>query len=449
MRSSLTNLLLGLLWVGIAAAQETAVPLDSLGKLYVIDQGLERKIGLFDDYPGFVEARLYQAADSSYALEIIQEVESQQVRRRLPRTPEDVQSLRVHVTRAVLLRSPQAIYDQRGRGAFLVNSALLAAGFYGWAVPVAADEQDGARAVGGYFFLTAAGVLIPYFTTEQTDISRSQAMMDFYGGSRGIAHGIALYYLTDPQTDSERAPYGWAVIGSVAERLAFGQWARHVKMTEGHAAVIGVGGDAGTALSAILASGHDLWNEDFQSAAGGLVLGGSIAGIVIGDQLAKAGDYSRGDAYVLRGLTWLGAGVPAALGDVVDASGKDVSSMATLGGLAALGVGHRLLRNIEFTSSQGLTVLMVEIAVATMATAVVVTSEEDNSAPYSVAAALGGTAGFALGFSNAQRSSRELPRHSQVEFDFNPMAWWTQHGSSGDARHDHQMRQAVGITYRF
>ena len=219
MRSSLTNLLLGLLWVGIAAAQETAVPLDSLGKLYVIDQGLERKLGLFDDYPGFVEARLYQAADSSYALEIIQEVESQQVRRRLPRTPEDVQSLRVRVTRAVLLRSPQAIYDQRGRGAFLVNSALLAAGFYGWAVPVAADEQDGARAVGGYFFLTAAGVLIPYFATEQTDISRSQAMMDFYGGSRGIAHGIALFYLTGPQTDSERAPYGWAGIGRVTQRL--------------------------------------------------------------------------------------------------------------------------------------------------------------------------------------------------------------------------------------
>jgi len=445
-----------LLWCGLLGllslqvyAQETAVPIDSLGKIFVIDQSLERKLGLFDDYPGFVEARLYLSADSSFALEIIQEVNAQQVRQRVLMTPEEAQALRGRVTRAVMLRSPQAIYDQKGRGALLVNSALLSAGFYGWAVPVATDEQDGARAVGGYFFLTAAGVLIPYFMTEQSDISRGQAMMDFYGGSRGIAHGIALYYFTDPQRDSDRAPYGWGFVGSVTERIAFGQWARATKMSEGHAATIGVGGDMGTALSAILASGHDLWNEDFQSAAGGLILGGSVAGIVIGDQLAKAGDYTRGDAYVLRGLSWLGAGVPAALGDVINANGKDVSSMATVGGLAALGLGHRLMRDMEFTSSQGLTVLMVEIAVATMATAVVVTSDADDSEPYSVAAALGGTAGFALGYSNARRSSRTLPTHSSVEFDFNPLSWWAHSRATGDARSDHMARQTIGITYRF
>lgn len=432
----------------IACGQETAVPLDSSGKIFVITTELENKLGLFPDYPGFLEARMYQGSDGSYVLEVLEQTDSSIVRKRIPQTHHQVVELRKQVSIAISQRSPQSMFDQSGRGGLIVNSAILSAGFYGWSVPVA-TEADGSGAAATYFFVTALGVLIPYFASENANVTRATAMMDFYGGSRGIAHGVALYYATDPRIDSERAPYGWATLVSIGERLALNQWAAKTNMTEGKAAVIGVCGDFGLGLSAALAAGHDLWNGKHQSEAGTLVLGGSLAGMIAGTQLADHGHYTRGDAYVLRGVGILGAAIPAAIADATDQNGKTVADLAIAGSVLGLGVGDYLLRNRDFTNAQGLTVLFVEFGVATLATAAVIAGEPNDSAPFSMAAAFGGAAGFALGYANASRSARTIRHSEKFDFQFNPLPLMTELPESEDAAVNHRAHMAVHISYTF
>lgn len=446
-RSVICGLLLLILAVS-AGAQEISVPLDSTGKIFVIDGDLERRLGLFDDYPGFIEARLYQANESEYFLEVLHVKDSVTVRSRVPQTSEQVISIRQRVTDAISLRAPDALYDHKGRGGLLVNSAILSMGYYSWAVPVATNAE-GPGAVASFFFLGSAGIMIPYFITEHSNISVSTAMMDFYGGSRGIAHGIALYYALDPQRDSDRAPYGWGVVGSIAERFAFNQWARTTNMSEGKAAVIGAVGDFGTGLSAILASGHDLWDVEHQSESGLIVLGGSALGVFAGSQLADHGDYSRGDAYVLRATGLLGAAVPATIADATRADGQLAANLATAGSAVGLGIGHAILKNRDFTRSQGLSIFILELAGAALATAVVITTEPNESTPYSIAATLGGIGGFALSYSMASRSARVLKKADSFDLELNPLPLFASLPEKSRSDHEHKAKLALSLSYRF
>lgn len=429
-------------------AQEISVPFDSTGKIFVITADLENRLGLFQEYPGFMEARLYQANDSSYFLEVLEKKDSTIARTRLPKSFTEVIALRELVDDGISKHAPESLYNHEGRAGLIVNSAILSAGFYGWAIPVATN-MDGTAGVTTYFLLTAFGILGPALGTQRADVTRATAMMDFYGGSRGIMHGVALYYATDPKQDSERAPYGWAVVTSLVERGAFHAWAAKSGMTDGKAAVIGVGGDFGTGLSAALASGYDLWNEEHQSEAGLLVLTGSIAGLVAGTQLADHGHYTRGDGYVLRGIGLVGAALPAGIADVGDQDGKTAATMAAAGSIIGIGIGHRLLLHKDFSASQGLTVLLAEFGGAALALAPLAASDTDDGSSISLGAAVGATAGFILGYATTSKSAHTIRHSENIDFQFNPLPLMTNLPSCGDSEIDHQRNMALHLTYRF
>lgn len=63
--------LLLLLCVATASAQEVRRAFDPEGRIETIDAELAEKLGLFSEYEGFEEARLYQQADSTFVLEIV------------------------------------------------------------------------------------------------------------------------------------------------------------------------------------------------------------------------------------------------------------------------------------------------------------------------------------------------------------------------------------------
>ncbi|MBI5323865.1 MAG: hypothetical protein HZB41_01045, partial [Ignavibacteriae bacterium] len=56
-------------------SQETQVAIDNDNKFYVIDAELESKLQLFTEYPGFIDARLYQLSEGNYVLEISYKVD--------------------------------------------------------------------------------------------------------------------------------------------------------------------------------------------------------------------------------------------------------------------------------------------------------------------------------------------------------------------------------------
>src|SRR5271154_3229952 len=90
-------LLFLLLFCGTAAAQEVQVPFDSARTIQVIDQDIEKKLGLFSSYPHFLEARLYLEPESSYILEVTSFENGQLVKGRLPITASTVKLLREKV----------------------------------------------------------------------------------------------------------------------------------------------------------------------------------------------------------------------------------------------------------------------------------------------------------------------------------------------------------------
>jgi hypothetical protein len=292
-------------------AQEMQVPLDSAGKVMVIDRELENKLGLFQDYAEFREARLYQQSDSLFVLEILYG-DTNTYRARVEKSLAEVTDLRHRVTEAIHVYSPAAEYDQSGRGGMIVNSAILSLGYHGWAIPVA-TKAEGSGAGALYFLVGAAGVLVPYLATDRANVTRADAQMYFYGGSRGIWHGMTIYYMTAGKEPTENGPVGWGSAFGIGESILGYLWAEKSRMTEGESSVIGVGGDFGIAMSAALTGGYDLWDEEETVAeAGAYCAAGSVIGVVAGKQLADHGDYSRGDAFVLRSIGILGAAIPAA-----------------------------------------------------------------------------------------------------------------------------------------
>ncbi len=347
-------------------------------------------------------------------------------------------------------RAPGELLNQEGRGGLLVNSAILSCGYYGWAIPAMAEMNDGAAIASTYFFVSAAGILIPYFLTEGKDITRATAMMDGYAGLRGIAHGVAVYYLFDPQKSSDNLPIGWGALVSMGERIAFDTWATKSRMGDGEVAAIGVGGDAGLVVGAVLASGYDLWNKEHQSAAAGMVLGMSAAGIVAGKQLADHAHYTRGDAYVLRSAAILGAGIPGAIVDAANPGHETAATIVALGTIAGMGVGQVILLNRDYTRSEGLSIMMLEFGGAAVGLAIVAAANPDASAPYSAGAAIGATAGFLLGYSQQNGFVRVDSRKAdRFDFEFNPLPLLTEIPRTEDAAQNHRAMMAFNLAYRF
>ncbi|MCC6477139.1 hypothetical protein IT157_08790 [bacterium] len=431
-------------------AQEMQVPLDSAGKVMVIDRELENKLGLFQDYPSFVEARLYQQSDTLFVLEILYG-DTNTYRSRVEMRPPEVKHLRRRVTEAIHIYSPASEFDQSGRGGMLVNSAILSLGYHGWAIPVAA-QATGSGAGALYFLIGAAGVLVPYLATDRANVTRADAQMYFYGGSRGIAHGVFVYYAFHGTEQFDEAPYGWGSVFSITESVLGYYWAEKSRMSEGESSVIGVGGDFGIAMSASLTGGYDLWDEEETVAeAGAWCAAGSAIGIIAGKQLADHGDYSRGDAFVLRSIGILGAAIPAALADAAEADGGDAAVGATAGSVVALGIGHHMLKHREFSRSQGLMILMGEIGGAALFTSFVVAANPETTAPYSLAAAAGATAGFALFYSMESRSARTRNQKAGLDFDFgmNPLPLFAQGDLKFPAEQEHRRNMVVNVSCRF
>ncbi len=432
-----------------AQAQEVSVPLDTTGKIFVITIELEKKLNLFPDFPGFMEARLYQDSDSAYFLEVLEQRDSTVVRKRVPQTDEQVAELRKQVSTAISMRSPQTMYDQSGRVGLLVNSAILAGGYYGWAYPTVARMED-SKAPAVYFLITGAGIMIPYFMTANANISRATAMMDFYGGSRGIAHGVAFYYMLDPKEDSERAP------ATVGQRYYRQSWRTPGAEPMGRTYANDDWQSRGDRrrrrlrtwrLAHAIVAGHDLWNEEHQAKSGMMVLGGSLARMICRNAIGRSWTTTRAEMPMscavlvcsarefLRQLrTWV---------NKMDNDDKTAYMLATGGSVVALGVGHRLLRNKDFSSSQGLTVLIAEFGVATATTAVmVIISDEDHSGPYSAAAAVGGTAWISLSaLQNASKSARTIRHSMDIDFQFNPLPLMTEIRQTDNPAADHRAKQ--------
>lgn len=399
-------------------AQEVQVPMDQAGRILTVDRELADRLRLWlDEYPNFHEARLFQAPDSAYVLEITTERAGIQSRTRVPHTAVEVAALRARISALAASAAPDRIREplnQEGRYLLTGQTSLAGLTFYGWAIPQVLNV-DGSAAFGLYLLTAGASFFLPYALTEGQPVTFGMSNLSRYGVTRGILHGLLAHELVagegEPPTLScpqdalcydvnddgpERARTAMALLGSVAEGVGGYLWARNEEMTPGTANALATAGDFGLAYGIGTTILLNLEGDDGPGRLGAaLGLTGAAGGVLVGRGLARERDYSWGDTdliYTAGTLgAWSGLASLALVSD--DFESEEVAAgVAMLGSLAGLYLSDGLVRDTDFTVGQATLNRLGTVAGALAGASLGVTTESGRVAI--VGSAIGGILGY-------------------------------------------------------
>lgn len=448
--------------------------MDQAGRILEIPADLARRLGLFGDVRGFSGALLFQLSDSSFVLEVTSVADGRLRRERRPLTPAAAALFREDIAARVASRAPSAVLDQGGRTKLLVGSTILGLGYYGWATANAFDPDDTQGAVAIYMVTAAGSFIVPYFFTRSRTVPDAVATLSLWGAMRGPLHGWITADLGTAPSDKTR--FGWSVSLGAAEAIAGGLTAHALRLTTGHAEIIGATGDialgAGFALADILKlderfdsvtvsdpfSGTFSYPVKDRTLQSAVLLAASGLGLAGGYLLGTNGTWSRGDAWIFRNLAAIGGLGGVAVADViqqprtltetppggspysyVDDGFSTVHSAGGLVGTAAgMVLGRALLRGRNFTTGQGTFLTLAPLAggllglgIAYLATpekaydydpSVPYRDPNDHSELYLGMSALGAAAGFAAMYPAMAKQAREQELGSRLGISLNPVA---------------------------
>ncbi len=406
---------------GLAGGREIQIPVDERGEVQKIDEGLERRLGLFPEYKDFLEARLYKDAEGAYWLEIYYREEGYIQRDRKSLLPDEVEEFRRKVSERMREVPPERPVDGSGRSQFLRGTMVMSSCFYGWAVPMALGVDDSKLAVALYMLTAGAGYFLPYHLTQNMEVTEAASTLSFYGATRGIAHGISLDLLLLGENATGRGMVALGLVGSIAEAIAGFAAADALSIDAGTASVLGTCGDFGLGYG--LGTAHILGQFDDSSgrAVGGSMLAGSCAGLLGGMVLANQQHFTKGDASVLTTSGLLGAYVPLSVVDIVGSEeGKVYTASAMAGAAVGLGLGTHLVRGRDFTAGEGTIIYLGTSAGGLVGAglAYLFSSEPEESRElYLALSSVGAAVGFWTTYRSFSADARE--RAGSSSFDIN------------------------------
>lgn len=344
-------------------SQDKLISIDNSGKLFKVDKTLEKKIKVFGEYSNFSEASMYQTADSLYYLEVLTGSGNNIAKHKKTLNSFEKDALIETISQRVTQYSPNALIDQSGKTILLSANTIMGLYYYGPVTSLLFDGTTGGNITTSALVAGGVGFLLPYLLTNNKEITEAQAYSSFYFQSRGIAYGWALPYLF---VNAESGYPGAAVslVTSLAGAVAGYKIAKDKKLTTEHVFTMGVYGDYGM-LNGISAA-H--WLGAFDSKyASRLVpltfLASSAAGLIIGNNIAKKGYYTQGDASVLGNAGFLGAYMPAAVLSAFSPENEKMYTFAaSLGSIGGLYVGDKIAQKYDFSNRQGIIISLSELA---------------------------------------------------------------------------------------
>jgi hypothetical protein len=304
--------------------------------------------------------------------------------------------------------------DQAGRTVFLATTSLLGLTAYGWTVPTALDIESDKTFLALYMLTAGTSFVAPYLLTRHGELTWGTTNAAWYGGTRGILHGLMLGRMITPD-GSTRGTALAILIGSALELTGATWWATAQDPTAGTVRTMAWAGDfgllGGLALAHLtgldLHDSHSSFSENDTGArlllASGLV--GNAAGLILGKMFADSNGarLTWGDGEVNRAAGLLGAFAAGAVADWFGAFDEDSSRIAVgallAGGAAGLYLGHKLAVRTDFTVGRAVLVDLGTLAGGLLGAGItyLATPEGyDNHTPYVTAAAGGAILGFAL-----------------------------------------------------
>jgi hypothetical protein len=358
---------------------DTQLPWDASSSLFVYTSEMEAAFALFPSFANLVEARLFQAADSSYTLEVVQFLSGKQQRNRVALTAQEAQDLRSRITSAVQSTGMQGRSEVYLTEWEKISFALGTGGTglaYGFLADFTAIASQPNSARSPFVFNSVGTILTPlafagatYWATQQPWFTRSSALMISSGLATGLFHGFALAGLVTDFRAVTGTPLLLTAIGVGVAEAGFGmRLPEQLGMNYGQTTLMTSMGSSGL-LTGILAPAA-LGVFDRTSANNGefliralsaSVLGVSAGGFFLGYKLGQTQHFAGGDGVVMSLPTSFLGLLPAGiwfLGFPLGGS-SDPSQLKLIAGLTVLAdaggywLGHELIRNKDFTFEQG------------------------------------------------------------------------------------------------
>jgi hypothetical protein len=434
-------------------AQEKQVPMDESGKLTVIDRSLERKLKLFESYPGFKEARLYQTGDTLYVLEITTETQQNTERHKINFTETGIVDFRKSVSEKLSYKAPGALLNQEGRTSLLIGSSIVSYAYYGTAAAAIVGVSNYESTIGVYFLTSGIGFYLPFALTKDKEVTMGEANLSSYFQTRGIAYG-ALAPLIFSDSPDYRVVLGLGAATSIAGGIIGYNIAKKNKIDDGQAMTIGAYGDFGMGIG--LGTAHLLGLLDGDNPGTGIALStlaGAAGGLYLGNYLSKKQYYTSGDAMMLYNAGLLGAYIPLSLVAISEPeNAKWVSVAGTLGAIGGIYLGDKIAKKYDFSFRQGIFISLSEAAGGLIGMGLGYIFSNNNSVlggkTALVLSGIGALAGFALTTYSYSKDVNQEDKNLSFKMNINPLGLLSMSGNNSSLTKGYPIPLLTG-TLRF
>ncbi|HEX6630539.1 MAG TPA: hypothetical protein VF048_05590 [Gemmatimonadaceae bacterium] len=378
----------------LAQAVETPAAFDSAGRVLAITpiDAARARLGppAWRVTGDFDEARLFSLGDGRYVLTVTRPSGAVE---RYGLTAADVATLRARLSGLRIAPRDDRRAGERGtaRGArnrFIVEQSLLGLTVYAPSFALAVTNEDAGRAA-SYLLVSGMSYFGASALSRDITITPAQNRLATHAALHGAAAGLGTGVAFDLPNDGRAAlAFGGGLAGTAAG-LYFAR-----TMTSDEVAASSLGADVAALAALGITTGVD---ADIRTVSGAMVAAG-LAGYPLGLLYARSVPHNvtAGDATVLAFST--GVGAVAALPFLVDADGDERVLGVTLGGLAGLVAGDRLLvGRYDHSQSEGTLVGLGAAAGGLMGAGVAtLIDDEDNDRLVASLAAAGAVIGMGV-----------------------------------------------------
>ncbi len=394
----------------LRAQDETQVPLDRDGNIFVITGEMAREYNLFPDYPNLTDARLFQRKDSSFVLELTQMLTGMPQRTRLEMDIWKVLELRNRISDATMMRR---VDGELRMSDWQKTSLILGNTLLGFSYGLLASSITQSRSTP----FSVASVALPiafggstFWATQQPWFNLVSAQMLESGIVIGALHGVALnFVIGGVRADQTLLAISMAGM-SVAEAAGGVFLADKLGWNYGQSSVVtsmGVSGlVSGLGLTYFAGSFAQPQSEAVRT-IGAAALLGSGAGWYAGHLLATGNaSWANGDGEVFTMPSALGLILPfsiallnPAISNTSAADGNVLVGASLAAHLGGYALGSLLVKDKDFTLQQGRTIdQFTSIGLLPGMLIGLSISRGDGWRYMPLLSVIGGATGFAIGY---------------------------------------------------
>ncbi len=325
-----------------------------------------------------------------------------------------------------LLWAEKPKLNQEGRAWLVISEMALTFGFYDWAIPTSLELHD-KQAIGVGMIAAGLGFGVPFFATQNANVSYAQANLAFHGGGFGGIHGLLLDRVFEIDNHYEIIP----LATSLTENIGGYALAGLTTMSAGNSQLIAnfgyFGFGYGLSLPVFLTSSSHSVDSRLWA---GMPLAGSLAGMASAAVFGKNTRFTYGDAIMQLNLGYLGAGwgldlyswiIPSD-GPWRDIDGKLLYASGLVGNIGGLYLAHRLVRDNHLAGGDGWMLFAATYGGGAFASGIAwLLGPKDIDDTYghviTTAGLVGASATFAITYQALKGKSEN---HSRIEGQLNP-----------------------------